>query len=235
MLLLKEDEMKAYGYIRVSSADQVKGTSLDEQKRQIVAYAYLKGIELLGVLVDPAVKGEVPIHLRSQGRILVEAIDNGSINCVIITKLDRAFRSASDCLVCIEAWEKKNIGLHILNIGGQCIDTTTTTGKFFITVMAGAAELEKNLIKDRCNSGRQARKSEGKRIGEIPFGYNLAPDNKTLIPDLGEQRLISEVKSLKAQGLSLRAIARELNDRGIKGKKGGTWQSNQVKAILSRS
>ncbi len=227
--------MKAYGYIRVSSADQVKGTSLTEQKRQIEAYAYLKGIDILGVLVDPAVKGEVPIHLRSQGKILVDAINSGTIDCVIITKLDRAFRSASDCLVTIEAWEKKNIGLHILNIGGQTIDTTTPTGKFFLTIMAGAAELEKNLIKERCNSGREARRIEGKRIGEIPFGYQLGADGKTLAPDLNEQRLISEIKGLKAQGLSLRAIARDLNDRGIKGKKGGTWQNNQVKAILNRN
>ena len=227
--------MKAYGYIRVSSADQIKGTSLSEQQRQIEAYACLKQIELLGVLVDPAIKGEIPIHLRSQGKILVDAIDNGTIDCVIITKLDRAFRSASDCLVTIEQWEKKNIGLHILNIGGQCVDTTTPTGKFFITMLAGVAELEKNMIKERCNSGRLARKSEGKRIGEIPFGYQLGADGKTLIPDLNEQRLISEVKDLKAQGLSLRAIARDLNNRGIKGKKGGLWQGIQVRAILNRS
>ena len=51
---------------------------MNEQKRQIEAYALLKGIDLLCVIVDPAIKGEVPIHLRPQGRLLVEAIDNGS-------------------------------------------------------------------------------------------------------------------------------------------------------------
>ena len=110
--------MRAYGYIRVSSVEQLKGTSLDEQKRQIEAYATLKEIELLGVIIDPAIKGEIPIHLRPQGRLLVEAIDNGAIDTVIICKLDRAFRSASDCLVTVETWEKQNIGLHILNVGG---------------------------------------------------------------------------------------------------------------------
>lgn len=227
--------MRAYGYIRVSSADQVKGTSLDEQKRQIEAYASLKSIELLGVIVDPAIKGEIPIHKRPQGRLLVEAIDSGAIDTVIICKLDRAFRSASDCLNKVEEWEKKNIGLHILNIGGQTIDTRTPMGKFFITMMAGAAELEKNLIKERCSNGREVRRAEGKRIGEIPFGYVVTDDSKTLIPDLSEQRIISQVKELKAQGLSLRAIARELNEQGVKGKKGGTWQATQVKAILGRN
>jgi DNA invertase Pin-like site-specific DNA recombinase len=227
--------MKAYGYIRVSSVEQIKGTSLDEQKRQIEAYASLKSIDLLGVIIDPAIKGEIPIHLRPQGRLLVEAIDNGSIDTVIICKLDRAFRSASDCLNKVEEWEKKSISLHILNISGQTVDTSSPMGKFFITMMAGAAELEKNLIKERCSNGREARRSEGKTIGGLPFGYQLGADGKTLIPDLNEQRLISKAKELKAQGVSLRAIAREFNERGIKGKRGGTWQIKQIKTILARN
>ena len=156
--------MRAYGYIRVSSAEQIKGTSLDEQKRQIEAYASLKGIDLLDVIIDPAIKGEIPIHLRPHGMLLVEAIDDGSIDTVIICKLDRAFRSASDCLNKVEEWEKKGIGLHILNISGQTVDTASPMGKFFITIMAGAAELEKNLIKERCSNGRAARRLKVKSL-----------------------------------------------------------------------
>ena len=74
------------------------------------------------MIVDAAIKGEIPIHLRPEGRLLVEAIDDGTIDTVIICKQDRAFRSASDCLVKVEEWEKKGIGLHILNISGQTVD-----------------------------------------------------------------------------------------------------------------
>ena len=220
--------MKAYGYIRVSSVEQTKGTSLTEQHRQIEAYAILKEIELLGVLVDPAIKGEVPIHHRPNGKILVEAINNGAIDCVVVTKLDRAFRSASDCLVTVEAWEKKNIGLHILNIGGQTIDTTTPTGKFFLTIMAGAAELEKNLIKERCASGREARRAEGKRIGEIPFGMDLGPDEKTLVTNDTEQDILSVIRKHKCEGKTLQSISDELNARGYQTKKGKSWTAGTV-------
>ena len=227
--------MKAYGYIRVSSVEQIKGTSLDEQKRQIEAYATLKEIELLGVIVDPAIKGEIPIHQRPQGKLLVGAIDNGSIDTVIICKLDRAFRSASDCLVKVEEWEKKGIGLHILNISGQTVDTTSPMGKFFITMMAGAAELEKNLIKERCSNGRAARKLEGKVIGGLPFGYDLAEDAKTLIENSFEQAALALINALKSSGHSLREIATTLNSQGFTTKKGGTWTHGHVQGVLRRA
>jgi DNA invertase Pin-like site-specific DNA recombinase len=227
--------MKAYGYIRVSSADQIKGTSLDEQKRQIEAYATLREIDLLGVIVDPAIKGEIPIHLRPQGRLLVEAINSGAIDTVIICKLDRAFRSASDCLTMVEQWEKKNISLHILNISGQTVDTSSPMGKFFITMMAGAAELEKNLIKERCSNGREARRAEGKVIGGLPYGYTLGVDGKTLIKDPTEQEALTLIRDLKGQGHSLREIASQLNTRGYTAKKGGTWTFGQVQSVLRRA
>jgi len=227
--------MKAYGYIRVSSIMQTLGTSLTEQQRQIEAYATLKNIDLLGVIVDPAIKGEIPIHLRPQGRLLVEAIDNGSISCVIVTRLDRAFRSARDCLNKIEEWEKKNIALHILNVAGQTIDTSTPMGKFFITIMAGAAELEKNLIKERCSNGREARRIEGKVIGGLPFGYDLDVDGKTLIPNTHEQSILQIIRDLRADGLTLMAIANELNNRGYVTKKGASWNHGTVANILKKA
>ncbi len=227
--------MKAYGYIRVSSVEQIKGTSLDEQKRQIEAYATLKEIDLLGVIIDPAIKGEIPFHLRPQGKLLVEAINNESIDTVIICKLDRAFRSASDCLNKVEQWEKKNISLHILNISGQTVDTSSPMGKFFITMMAGAAELEKNLIKERCCNGREARRAEGKIIGSLPYGYRLGSDGKTLIEEPIEQEALHLIRKLKASGRSLREIAVELNDQGYTTKKGSTWTHGHVQGVLRRA
>jgi len=227
--------MRAYGYIRVSSVEQIKGTSLAEQERQIESYAALKGIDLLNIIIDPAIKGEIPIHQRPQGKLLVEAIDNGSIDTVIICKLDRAFRSASDCLNKVEEWEKKTISLHILNISGQSVDTSSPMGKFFITMMAGAAELEKNLIKERCCNGREARRGEGKIIGSLPYGYRLGHDGKTLIEKPIEQEALHLIRKLKASGRSLRAIAAELNAQGYTTKKGSTWTHGHVQGVLRRA
>lgn len=227
--------MKAVGYCRVSSQDQIDGTSLTAQENQIKAYAALKGFDLDGLFIDPGVSGSRPLATRPEGGKMVEALNKGEAQAIIITKLDRGFRSSSDCLVNVETWQEKGIALHILNLGGQTIDTSTPTGKFFITIMAGAAELERNLIRERCNDGRRARRAQGQRIGEIPFGYSLAADGKTLVESEEEQEAITLALKLRAEGHSAAGIARELNRRGIRTKKGKTWCHVQVTRLLKRA
>ena len=190
---------------------------------------------MLGVIIDPAIKGEIPIHLRPQGKLLVETIDHGSTDTVFICKLDRAFRSPSDCLYKVEEWGKKNISLHILNISSQTVDTFTPIGKFFITMMAGAAELEKNLIKERCSNGREVRRLEGKVISALPFGYDLAEDGKTLIENPVEKEAPALINTLKTSRHSLREIAAELDDQGYTTKKVSARTHGHVQGVLRRA
>lgn len=223
--------MRAIGYGRVSSYGQTKGTSLGEQKRAIELYALRDDVELVDLAIDGNVKGEIPLEKRPCGRTVVEAIDAGKVDVVVVTKIDRAFRSTSDCLINAERWQKVGVFLVILDYGGMLIDTRTPAGKFFLVMMAGAAEFEKDMIKERTASGRAARKAEGKSIGGVPFGYSKTDDNY-LMPNPDEQEVISIVKSLKADGMSARQIATNLNNRGIMSKKGKSWQATQVIRIL---
>lgn len=227
--------MRAAGYCRVSSQEQTEGTSLKAQEDQIRAYAVMKGIEIVAVLVEAGVSGGKPLAARPEGERLAEMVRSGEVEAVIITKLDRGFRSASDCLNCVEAWERRHVSLHILNLGGTTIDTGLPAGKFFITVMAGAAELERNMIRERCNEGRKIRRAQGCRVGEVPFGYSLGADGRRLVENSEEQQALSLIWSLKARGSSLRVIADELNRRQLKAKKGGTWTYGQVQSVLRRA
>ncbi len=93
----------------------------------------------------------------------------------------------------------------------------------------------KNLIKERCSNGRAARKLEGKVIGALPFGYDLAEDGKTLIEEPIEQEALHLIRKLKASGRSLREIAAELNAQGFTTKKGGTWTHGHVQGVLRRA
>ena len=227
--------MKAFGYCRVSSMEQVEGTSLNVQHQQIEAYAALKGIDLVSVYHDAGISGGTPIAARPEGSKMVEALQYGEAEAVIIVKLDRAFRSALDCLQTIERWQKATIALHIVDLGGTSIDTSTTMGKFMLTVLAASAEMERGMIKDRCNSGRRARKLEGKRIGQVPFGYSLADDGSTLVVSDQEQEAITLALDLKSKGYTASGIAAELNHRGIATKKGKIWTHKQVIRLLARA
>ncbi len=226
--------MKAVGYARVSSSEQVRGTSIDGQHEAIRQYALMKGVELVGIFTDPGISGSQPLARRPEGMKLIESLDEGTAEAVIVVKLDRGFRSASDCLNNVERWERQGVALHIIDLGGNSVDTRSPAGRFMLTVLAGAAEMERGMIRQRCDEGRRARKAEGKRIGEIPFGYSLASDGKTLLENVGEQKTISLVWALRAAGHNLRQIAGELNRRGLPAKKGGKWHPQLVSNILKR-
>lgn len=227
--------MKAVGYCRVSSQEQVEGTSLGVQEEQIRAYATLKGIELVSIFTDPGVSGGKPIADRPEGAKLVDLVNSGEVQCVVVVKLDRAFRNTVDCLQTVTDWEKIGVALHIIDLGGNSIDTTSPAGRFMLTVLSAAAEMERGMINTRCNEGRRRRQQEGRRIGEVPYGYTLAPDGKTLVESIEEQRIIHMVRTLRSQGVTMRAIADKLNELGCPTKKGKPWSHRQVQSILERA
>jgi len=225
----------AAAYARVSSHEQTQGTSLDSQVREAEKYASLKMLTLVTSLVDAGISGGKPLASRPAGAQLTNLIESGQITNLIIAKLDRAFRSASDCLTTVEAWDKLGVSLHIMDLGGQALDTGTPLGKFFLTVMAAAAELERNLINARCESGREARRSEGKRLGTVPYGYTT--DNEGhLVPDAHEQGAVHTLMRLHITNptWSLNRLAVEMNRLGYTKRGGGRWDHKLTKTILNR-
>lgn len=72
---------------------------------------------------------------------------------IIVTKLDRFARSTKDALNTIELLNDKGVGLLVLNMGGDKIDTTTAIGKLMVTVLSGIAEFQADMIKERQMEG----------------------------------------------------------------------------------
>lgn len=223
------------GYIRVSSMNQVDGSSLDVQRTQIQAYCQLKGLELVNIYTDAAVSGGKPIDQRPEGSQLMESIRAGEINGMIIVKLDRGFRNTIDCLQTVDELDKLNVSLHIIDLGGSSVDSQSPAGRFMLTVLAAAAEMERGQIKVRCNSGREKHRAEGKRIGEIPFGWTLDADGETLIEVAEEQEAIRLVHDLRSKGQKLQEIADKLTESGYRTKKGGAWTTNVIHKILKKT
>lgn len=226
--------MKVAGYIRVSGLSQVDGTSLDVQKSQIETYCKLRNIELIHIYCDPAISGGKPIEERPEGSRLMEAIRANEAHGICITKLDRGFRSTVDCLQTVDILDRIGASLHIIDLGGSSVDSQSPAGRFMLTVLAAAAEMERGQIKVRCASGREKHRSEGKIVGALPFGYDLGQDTKTLIKNPVQQEALNLIRELKASSYSLRAIAAELNAKGFQTKKGGTWTHGHIQGILRR-
>ncbi len=73
-------------------------------------------------------------------------------------KLDRMFRNAGDCSNTVEKWDKAAIALHVIGLGGNAIDTTSAAGRFMLVVLAGAAEIERNLTRERIRSAMAVKR-----------------------------------------------------------------------------
>src|SRR5262249_54516264 len=82
---------------------------------------------------------------------------------VVVTKLDRVARSARDLLNIIG--ELKDNGCGFVSLGDSWCDTTNEMGRFMLTVMSGIAELERDIIRKRCQAGIERARAKGTKFG----------------------------------------------------------------------
>ncbi len=229
--------MKAIGYTRCSTHEQVvSGLGLDAQERRIRAYCELQNLELGGIISDPGESGGKPLATRPGGQRFLKAVSARQTQAVVTLKLDRMFRNAGDCLATIEQWDKLGIALHVIDLGGNAIDTTSAAGRFMLVVLAGAAEMERNLTRERTRLALAVKRSNGERVGAVSYGSDLADDGKTLLANAAEQAVIDEMRAMRAKGWTLQAIAEELTELGVptKKKRSRRWTHQAVAGILKR-
>jgi DNA invertase Pin-like site-specific DNA recombinase len=137
---------RAVAYVRVSSEEQAaEGVSLDAQEARVRVYATLRGLDLIAIYREEGVSAKTPLRKRPQGAELVEALSRKRARHVVAVKLDRLFRNAADALNQTEQWDKAKCALHVIDMGGSAIDTTSAMGRMFFTMAAAFAEMERNL------------------------------------------------------------------------------------------
>jgi DNA invertase Pin-like site-specific DNA recombinase len=220
-------------YLRVSTSEQADhGVSLEAQEAKLRAYCELRGLDVAAVVIDAGVSAGKPLASREGGKRVLDLVQRKQVQAVVAYKLDRLFRNCADCLMTTEQWDKKSVALHLVDLGGQTLDTSSAMGRFFLTVMAGAAELERGLVIERTTAAMAHKKAIGQRVGDIPYGYELADDGITLLPHEGEQALIDAVREARRRGLAQRAIVAELTRQGFTTRKGTAIQLTQVQRIL---
>lgn len=223
---------KAVIYCRVSTVGQVEdGHSLEIQEEKLRAYCIMKSFDVAAVVVDAGVSGGTPMSERNGGAQLLALLADGAAH-VVALKLDRLFRDAADCLQTIKAWDAQGIALHLADLGGSAVDTSSATGRLFIGMLAGFAEFERATIAERMNAGREYKAEKGGYIGgHAPYGWTLLEDG-SLEAHKGEQVIIKAATILKEEGFSLRKIGAKLEEEGLL-PRAGKWHAETVKQVLA--
>lgn len=222
---------KAVCYIRVSTEEQAReGVSLEAQEERLRAYCKMTSLEVVEMIREEGVSATKPLRERPGGEILTRLINTGKANSVVALKLDRLFRNAEDALQQTREWDKKGVTLHLVDMGGQALNTQSAMGRFFLNVMAGFAELERNLIAERTATALNHKKKNLEAYSPTPLGFERIED--TLRKDKGEWEIVDYIFQLREEGLSYWKIAEDLNNRGIPGKRGGKWYAGTVRYII---
>ena len=222
--------MAVIGYARVSTEEQVDGTSLAEQRRQIAGLAMTAGLEGLEYVEDAGVSGITPILRRPAGARLA-ALQRGDV--VIVAKLDRLSRDLIDALTVIRDWEAAGVRL-IINGYGDCTGPYAqgSTGRLVIEVMAVFAGHERRVLKERQRDGQAAKRRAGGHIGGLaPFGYRKIGAGRAarLEPDPAQQEAITTIHEMAAEGVASRAIA-----AAVQAQHGLSVSHVTVRAVLKR-
>lgn len=131
-----------YGYTRVSTRKQTEGYGLEVQKNQILAkYPTAKIYEEQYT----GTKLNRPLFNK-----LLKKLVAGDI--LVVSKLDRFARNTIEGIKVVEQLFKKKVAIHILNIG---LLEDTPMGRFFLTTMLAVTELERNMIVERTQTGKE--------------------------------------------------------------------------------
>src|SRR5437667_1697815 len=188
--------MKAIGYVRVSTAKQADfGVSLEAQAEKVRAMAVVQGAELVDVIVDA---GESAKSLNRPGMArLMSLVDAGSVDSVIIAKLDRLTRSVADLAELLKRFERRGVSLVSV---ADSLDTRSAAGRLVLNIMVSVSQWEREAIGERTRDAMRHKRAKGERVGTVPFGAPLAADGVRLQADEAEQGILSRIRELKTLG-----------------------------------
>jgi DNA invertase Pin-like site-specific DNA recombinase len=222
--------MKVVGYTRCSTEEQaVEGVSLVTQRGRIQAWCAATGAELVEVIEDGGVSGTRPLADRPGGARVASLLEarKPDVDAVIVARLDRLGRDASEALSCLRKFASGSVGLVSI---AERIDLSSPQGRAMAQVTFVFAELERGLIAQRTSDALCELRSCGKVYGPVPFGFYR--DGEDLIVHAEEQHVLTRMRKLRARGKSYNAVAQSLNRSGTPAKNGGNWFASSVRSSL---
>jgi DNA invertase Pin-like site-specific DNA recombinase len=218
-------------YSRVSSGDQVDGTSLDEQARRCASLAQSRD-------------GVTPVQYREEGvsgttadrpvwQRLLRDCREGRVAKVYALNWKRLARNARIGLQIAEELEELGVGLVVVEAD---FDTTTPTGKMMRHMMVGFAAFDRDSIVEQMARGQHAMAAKGlwPSGGASPYGYRATGGrtNRLVIEESEANILRQIVAWIVDDGLTTGEVARRLNTTGLFTRHGKEWSHSNLRRNL---
>ena len=151
------------GYIRVSTAGQVEGTSLKTQKETLERFCKQREHSLAHIFTDEGLSGKRG-SIRPQYANMLKRLDTDKeVEGIIVTSLSRLGRSITDVVGFVYRLKDEN---RIFIAIKESIDMSTKEGRMFFGMMASINEYERELIAERMAEGRAYAEQHGTKSGK---------------------------------------------------------------------
>lgn len=170
------------GYARISSADQSEHGQVDALRR---AGAVRVVVEQVSGVAERPLLDE-----------LISGLSTG--DSLAITEVSRLGRTTSDVLSLADDLHLRGIHLRILNLG---IDTSTPAGGLVLTMMAGLAKFERELLRERQRRGIDAARRRGRHLGRPSL--------------LTAEHAVTAIQRLKSESLAVIAAEWRVSERTL--------------------
>jgi DNA invertase Pin-like site-specific DNA recombinase len=176
--------MRAARYLRVSRVDQDPKLQEDET----ADFVTRRGWKLSNTYVDHGVSGSR--ERRPELDRLLQDARRRRFDLLVVYRADRLFRSMKHMVMTLDDLASWGIGFVSVT---EPFDSTSSSGKLLIHLVSAMAEFERSILIERTKSGMSAARRRGSRIGRPPARIDL-----------------DRVAELRAEGRTLREVAREL-------------------------
>ncbi len=182
------------------------------QLRAIEQHCEHHGLTLAHVYEDDGVSAKT-LKGRPGLTDALEVLASGEASALVVAKLDRLARSVHDFAGLVRVAEREGWGIVALDLG---VDMTTPTGGLLANVTASVAEWERRIISLRTSEALAQRKAAGVQLGRP----------RSLDPVVADR-----IRSRRAKGETLRAIADGLNIDAVSTPSGREWSPALVRKV----
>jgi DNA invertase Pin-like site-specific DNA recombinase len=143
-------------YMRVSTQDQ----NTQSQERALLDWCSKQGVFSYEIFTDQGISGAK--ESRPALNRLMERVETGDIDQVIVFSFSRFARSVSHLLKALQKFKERNV--RFLSIT-EALDTNSPMGLALFTILGALAQLERELIRERVIAGLKNARAMGKKIG----------------------------------------------------------------------
>ena len=177
-------------YPRVSTEEQfIHGLSMAAQIQDLTDYANRMGYKIVGIYPDEGVSARKPISKRPALLRLLKDVEEGKIDIILVTKLDRWFRNIKEYQITEEILRRNHCYWKTVF---EDYDTSTANGQMVVNIMLAVNQNECDRTSERIKTVFAHKIRNGEHLtGAAPYGYVTV--NKKLEKDPATREIVDDV------------------------------------------